>query len=272
MKGKRLIVDTTLRDGEQCPGIVFSMEDKLSLASILDSLNIFEIEAGIPCMGGEEEECVREIVRRKKNALISVWSRMKKEDIVRSVKCKPDIIHMGVPVSYVQIYSKMKKNKSWLQKSLAECLDTAKEAGVDVTVGFEDASRADVGFIINNIKLILDYGFNKIRIADTVGVFTPDRTAKLIHEILDAVNIEIEVHVHNDLGMAVANSVEAAKAGAKYIDCTLLGIGERSGNCNLYDFIFASEGLFQYDINKSEIRKAEKFLSGLIERGFSSGK
>lgn len=266
MKRKKGIVDTTLRDGEQSPYIALRPEDKVKIAGLLDSLKVYEIEAGTPCIGKIERDSIAKIIENRKHSLISVWSRMKKEDVKESVACSPDIIHIGAPVSYVQIYNKLKKNKVWVQKSITECVETALTENVKVTVGFEDASRADIGFMISMAMMLESIGVTTIRLADTVGVLTPGRTHEIVKELHEHTKIPIEIHVHNDLGMAVANSIEGAKAGAEYIDCTLFGIGERSGNCNFYQFIKASEAIFEYDMTKQQICEVEEEVRYLLQR------
>ena len=258
MKEKRHIVDTTLRDGEQSPGIALKIQDKIKIAALLDELGVYEIEAGTPVLSSAEEESIVRIIENKRNAKISVWSRMNMEDVRQSIRCKPDILHIGTPVSYIQIYSKLKKNKGWVIKSVLECVEIAKSQNVDVTVGLEDASRSDIGFLLNIIKELKNAGVNTIRVADTVGVLSPKRTKELIETIKMNSDIRIEMHVHNDLGMAVANSIVGARAGAELIDCTLFGIGERTGNCNLHDFVHACESVFQFAMNNKQIRHVEQ--------------
>ncbi|KAB1438181.1 homocitrate synthase [Candidatus Galacturonibacter soehngenii] len=258
MKEMKHIVDTTLRDGEQSPGIVLRTEDKVKIAKFLDELGVYEIEAGVPCLGAIEEESICKIKENTKQAKISVWSRMRPEDIKKSLVCQPDIIHIGTPVSYIQIYSKLKKNKVWVQKQILECVAIAKSNNVDITVGLEDASRSDIGFVLSLIKELSREGVNTIRLADTVGILTPNRTKEIVETIKENSDVKIEMHVHNDLGMAVANSIIGAKAGADFIDITLFGIGERTGNCNFYDFIKASDSIFEFAMTKKQIREVEK--------------
>lgn len=257
---KKRIVDTTLRDGEQSPGIALTEKDKIELAIMLDEIGVYEIEAGIPVMETESADYITEIKKVCKKSKISLWSRMNQDDIRQAVSWKPDILHIGAPVSYVQIYGKLNKNKTWVQKTLMECIDIAKSAGVEVTVGFEDASRSDEGFMINTAKIIGNMGVNIIRVADTVGILTPHRSAELVEKIYSQVDMEIEFHAHNDLGMGLANSIASAKAGARYIDCTLLGIGERSGNCDLYKFLYATERIFDFGIDKRKVEAVENVL------------
>lgn len=257
MKEIKHIVDTTLRDGEQSPGIALSIEDKVKIAGLLDGIGVYEIEAGVPVISEDEEEGICRIISNKRNAKISVWSRMNQLDVRRSVACKPDILHIGAPVSYVQIYSKLRKNKGWVIKSVLECIDVARSQDVAVTVGLEDASRSDIGFLLSMMKELSRAGVEVVRVADTVGVLTPNRTRDIIRLIKDHSDIKIELHIHNDLGMAVANSIVGAKAGADFIDCTLYGIGERTGNCNMYEFVKASEALFHFPMTKKQIRWLE---------------
>jgi len=251
MKEKKYLIDTTLRDGEQSPGFAFNMEEKVKLALLMDRAGMHQIEAGIPAMGKYEKDTICKIMSNRRRARIATWNRMNKEDIMHSFDCCPDIIHISAPVSYVHIYSKLKKNKVWLQKNLQECVSMALDKGYVVTVGFEDASRADITFIIGIANLLKDMGVESIRFADTVGVLTPSRTYQSIKEIISNTGISIGIHAHNDFGMAVANSLEAAKAGAEYIDTTIFGIGERAGNCDLNKFITAAEQIF--DIRPSRV-------------------
>lgn len=266
MREKRRIVDTTLRDGEQQAGIALRPEEKLEIALLLDAIGVHEIEAGIPSLGAGEISYLKAVMQRKKQAQISVWTRANTEDIKHATCCSPDIIHIGTPISYVQIYTKLKKNKVWVQKNLVDCIELAHNQGMKVTVGFEDASRADMGYIISTARLVSKLGVKLIRIADTVGVLTPTRTRGMVQELMNQVDIDIEIHVHNDLGMAVANSIEGLKAGAMYTDCTLGGIGERAGNCNFYDLVHATERYFDFGINKNHIKKVEHRLEQILSR------
>jgi homocitrate synthase NifV len=264
MKQKRKLVDTTLRDGEQSPGFALTMEQKIQVADILDKAGVDQIEAGIPAVGPYEQETIREIVRRKHNSKISVWCRMNKEEISIASSCGPDIVHIGVPVSYVQIYSKLHRNKNWLVKTMLSCVEHALSQNVEVTVGFEDASRADPTFLITLCEKLSLHGIKRIRFADTVGVLSPSRTFQAIHEFIRYTDMAIEIHAHNDLGMSVANSIAAAKAGALYIDTTIFGIGERSGNCSMSQFVRACEPLFSICPTRSAVREIEKKTKDIL--------
>lgn len=240
-KDEIYIVDTTLRDGEQSAGRAFSIDEKIEIAKYMDENNIYQIEAGIPAMGDLEKECIKRILDVRKNSLISTWNRMHKNDILNSIDCKPDIIHISVPTSDIQIYSNLGRDKIWIEENLRECVYLAKDKGYEVTIGFEDASRADINYLINLCEIVKEFDVKRIRYADTVGILMPSTVSKAVKEIIDTTGIEVEIHAHNDFGMAIPISLEAVKSGAKYVDCTLDGIGERAGNCNLQEFIRISD-------------------------------
>lgn len=265
MKVKKYIVDTTLRDGEQSAGIAFNPEDKIRMAKLMDDIGIYQIEAGIPAIGSIEKNAILKIMENKKNAVISVWNRMNKVDIQHSIECNADIIHISAPVSYVQIYSKLRKNKQWLRNTLLDCVEFALGKGAKVTVGFEDSSRADISFVTSLAMMLKELGVSYIRYADTVGVMTPHAIADVTRSIIRYSEMDIQIHVHNDFGMAVANSLEAAKNGAKYIDCTILGIGERAGNCDFIKFLKASESIFDCGISKKMALEVQKEVYGIIK-------
>lgn len=235
------IVDTTLRDGEQSAGLAFSIDEKVEIAKYMDENNIYQIEAGIPAMGDLEKEAIKRILYNRKKSLISTWNRMNIEDIKHSIICNPDIIHISVPTSDIQIYSNLGKDKAWVEKNLVECVYFAKDKGYEVTIGFEDASRADVNYLINLCEILNKFEVKRIRYADTVGILMPSTTGETIKTIINNTDMEVEIHAHNDFGMAIPISLEAVKCGAKYVDCTLNGIGERAGNCDLQEFIRISD-------------------------------
>lgn len=262
------VIDTTLRDGEQKAGIAFSIEDKVQISKYLNSMNIYQIEAGIPAMGGAEKESIKEIVSLRLKSKISTWNRMSIKDIDQSMECGVDIIHISVPASNIQIESKLGKNKNWIINNLIKCIDYVENAGYEITVGLEDASRADEDFLIELCKICLSRGVKAVRYADTVGIMYPRKFYDNISKIRQKAPIEIEIHAHNDLGMAVANSIAAVEGGAKYIDCTISGIGERAGNCNYRQFInalFKTTGESLFSKNEEDISECEKYIKNILD-------
>ncbi|MBC2582420.1 homocitrate synthase [Clostridium sp. DJ247] len=264
------IVDTTLRDGEQKAGVALSINDKVEIAKIISDMGIFQIEAGIAAMGGDEKKSLEKIVELNLNSKISSWNRMSTKDIQHSIDCGVDIVHISIPSSDIQIKSKLAKDRLWVIDNIKKSVSYAKEKDCEVTVGLEDASRADMDFIIELCRIVSDLGVKRVRYADTVGILYPRNIFKQVTKIREQVPVEIEIHVHNDLGMAVANSVASISAGAEYIDCTIGGIGERAGNCNYTKFIEVLEGFEQIKVSKEDranLYKLEEYIMNIIKYG-----
>lgn len=256
MKRNINIVDTTLRDGEQSAGKAFTMEQKLKIAKYLDNNGIYQIECGIPAMGFMEQEIIKAIKSETKNSLISTWNRLNINDIKASIDCDPDIIHISAPVSDLQIYQNLNRDKKWIQDNLIRCIYYIKERGYDVTVGLEDASRADINYIIELSILLEKLGVSRIRYSDTVGILSLKKIKNVINKIRENCNLKLEIHAHNDFGMAIGISLEAVKNGVEFVNCTLDGIGERTGNCNLQEFLKTSKNLgYNYEMNYDEFIK-----------------
>jgi homocitrate synthase NifV len=245
------IVDTTLRDGEQRAGLAFSKEEKIACAVLMDEAGIDQIEAGIPAMCRQEKETIRAIIEHCGHAKIAAWNRMNESDIRVSLAIMPDIIHIGVPVSDIQIGEKLHKTREFVLESMKRCVGLAQSRGSEVTLGFEDASRADISFMRGLITAARQMGVLRIRYADTVGIVHPLKVARDI-SLLRASGVAVECHMHNDLGMAVANSMEAAKSGSAFINTTFFGIGERAGNCDFRKFVFAAKDKFTFGFRAGE--------------------
>lgn len=261
------IVDTTLRDGEQMAGVALGIEDKIQIAKKLDALGIYQIEAGIPAMGEEEKKCIRGLLELGLTSKISAWNRMVVRDLQESMELKPDIVHFSVPSSDIQIEHKLKKDRNWVLENMQRCIYTVKERGFELTVGFEDASRADFPFLLELIAAARKEGVDRVRYADTVGILYRQRIFDEITAIASNGGRGLEIHAHNDLGMAVANSVSAALAGAEYIDCTVGGTGERAGNCSYVHFLKAAKGLLGAfgNIDLAYAEAEEKEIMGIFK-------
>ncbi len=231
------IVDTTLRDGEQAPGVAFTLEEKVEIAKALDEAGVHCIEAGIPAMGGEELESIKEIVRLNLNAEIIAWNRGNIDDIKASVECNVDRVHISLPVSDVHIDHKLRKSRNWVLKKLKESIDFARSFGMKVSVGAEDATRADWEFFITFVEECNRLGVERLRYCDTIGILDPMTSHNNIAELRTYTDMELEIHTHNDFGMATANAFTAVQAGAKFVDTTVLGLGERAGNAALEELV-----------------------------------
>jgi homocitrate synthase NifV len=259
-------VDSTLRDGEQAPGVCFSAEQKLKIAALLDSYGVCQIEAGVPAASKHEKRIIAKIIKKRKKAVISTWARLVPSDIQHAIDVRPDIIHISVPVSHFHIYQKLRKDKDWIVGQLHTCLDLIGKNDIPISVGFEDAFRSETEFMMTVAGILPDFGVKRIRLADTVGIASPSlcRTlVKTISEKLDG-KAELGIHAHNDLGMAVANTIDSAKAGCLYADVTVGGIGERAGNCDLAQLVHASPHLFDWGITVDDAKKLQKEIFKIL--------
>lgn len=265
MKDKKRLVDTTLRDGEQSPFVNLSGEEKIYIAGMLDRIGVYQIEAGIPAIGISEQRTLSKIIENKKNARISVWSRLHPDDVRKSIECHPDVIHVSIPVSYLHIYTKLGKNKSWIYKRLGEVLDIMAPSGCKLSVGFEDVSRADLAFLIKLLSKLESFGTEMVRLADTVGISAPFMIREMVGTVRGFTTIPIEIHAHNDLGMAVANTAEAMKSGALYADTTILGVGERSGNCNMTGLLKLVSPMFDMGVETQDAIGVQEEFGNILQ-------
>lgn len=250
------IVDTTLRDGEQTAGVVFANREKVRIARLLDEMGVHQIEAGIPVMGGDEKEAVRAICKSGLKASIMGWNRPVIKDIEASIDCGVDAVAISISTSDIHIKHKLDTTRQWVLEQMALATRFAKEEGMQISVNAEDASRSDTNFLIEFARAAKEAGADRLRYCDTVGIMEPFTIYDRIKEIRDAVDLDIEMHTHNDFGMATANALAGVKAGARYIGVTVMGLGERAGNAALEEVLMALKHLYDIDLNF----KTEMFL------------
>jgi homocitrate synthase NifV len=257
---KLKIVDTTMRDGEQMAGKALKTDQKIMIAKLLDGIGIYQIEAGIPAMGGDEKKSVERIASLGLKSRISSWNRLNTADIALSIECGVDNIHLSVPSSDIQITYKLKKSREWVIDNLHRCVSFCRDKGFPVTIGLEDASRADRDFIFLLLDHAVSEGVQVVRYADTVGILNRRKIFEELTAIKSKYDIQIEMHAHNDFGLAVPNSVAAVQAGAEFVSCTAGGIGERAGNCNLLEFARAAVKFIKQcnDFDLERIKEVQK--------------
>jgi homocitrate synthase NifV len=259
-----LINDTTLRDGEQAAGVAFNLQEKLAIARLLDQMGIPEIEVGIPIMGGEEAEAIKAIGQAGLKAKLIGWNRCTIADLEASLDCGLQHVHISVPVADRQIALKFRNDRGGMLKQLKTCMEFAKSHHLWVSVGGEDSSRADASFLREVILCAQAWGAERFRYCDTVGKLDPFSTYDRIKELTDHLPIPIEMHTHNDLGLATANALAGIKAGARSVNTTVNGIGERAGNAALEEVVIALKEVYGIKLNI----KTERFweLSQLVNQ------
>ena len=233
------IVDTTLRDGEQAPGLVFSKQEKLSIARALAEAGVAEIEVGTPAMGEEEVQAIRAVVRLRLPSRLTAWCRATTSDLEAAARSGVDAVHVSLPASNLHLRG-LKKSKSWVLDQMASIVEHARRDFDFVSIGMQDASRANPSFLARAAKAAGRIGVDRFRIADTVGVWAPFHVHASLSELHEAVpDLPLGFHGHNDLGMATANTLAAVMAGANSVDVTVNGLGERAGNAALEEVVMA---------------------------------
>lgn len=242
------MVDTTLRDGEQTAGVVFSNDEKVRIAVYLDQIGIDQIEAGIPVMGGFEKDCIKEIVRLGLKASIMAWNRAVISDIKESLTCGVDAVAISISTSDIHIEHKLQTTREDVLHRMADAVKFAKDKGLYVSVNAEDASRSDLEYLTEFALIAKHAGADRLRYCDTVGILDPMKTFRYIKTLRDAVGLDIEMHTHNDFGMATANSLAGIYAGANHVGVTVNGLGERAGNASLQEVVMAIKHLMKIGV------------------------
>jgi len=233
-----MIDDTTLRDGEQTAGVVFSRREKIAIARMLDAMGVHELECGIPAMGEDERGAIRALVDLGLSARLITWNRAVISDIQASIECGVGAVDISLSVSDQMIAHKIRKSRDWVKEQLKTSLGFAKERGLYVSVGGEDSSRADLSFLAELMEITRSMGGDRFRFCDTLGILDPFTMYEKVKSLRTAVpDLDIEVHTHNDLGMATANAIAGIKAGARFVNTTVNGLGERAGNAALEEVV-----------------------------------
>lgn len=243
------IVDTTLRDGEQTAGVVFANHEKVMIAQMLSDLGINQLEVGIPAMGGDEKDTIKAICKRNLKPSIMSWNRAVIKDIEQSIDCGVDAVAISLSVSDIHIKNKLKTSREWVIENMVKSVEYAKQNGLYVSVNGEDSSRADLDFLTEFIEAAKDAGADRFRYCDTVGVMEPFTIRKNIETLYKRTEFDIEMHTHNDFGMATANALAGVLGGANYIGVTVNGLGERAGNAALEEVLMSLKCVYGYGVN-----------------------
>ena len=276
MSERIVIFDTTLRDGEQSPGCSMNLEEKVRMARQLDALGVDVIEAGFPMASDDDFRAVHTVAREVRRPVVAALARTTRDDIERAwraieVAARPRL-HTFVATSDLHMQHKLRRTRQEVLDMAVEAVRLAKSFTPDVEFSAEDATRSDLDFLCAVVAAALDAGATTINIPDTVGYTVPSEFTRIIRALRERVPATagaiLSVHCHNDLGLAVANSVAAVEAGARQVECTVNGIGERAGNASLEEIVMAFYVRrdilpFTTGVATTEIYKASQLLSGI---------
>ena len=269
MKG---IIDTTLREGEQTPHIYFNLTEKLRIIALLIEAGVDEIELGFAVQNPEIKELIQKAGNLAGCAKFALWCRCLPKDIEETLALSPDVLAISVPVSDMHIEHKLKRNRAYVKKMVREGLRQARDkTACYLSLGLEDASRADIDFVEEISSLAITEGVNRIRFADTVGVMDPVSMFRIVTRLKEQFSVDIGVHTHNDFGMATANALTALEAGADFADVTINGLGERAGIAALEEvaaFLVKRGGISRYRLKY--IAKLARYVARVTQNALSS--
>ncbi len=243
-----ILYDSTLRDGEQMPGISFTPEQKLQIARKLDAIGIPEIEAGFPAVSEEECKTVKKISQEELSAKILVLSRLTQSDIDAARKADADVVLLFIATSPLHLQHKLHCTQEDIKTRAEQAICYAKDHGISPSFSSEDSTRTPLSFLKELMQLACDCGATRIGLTDTVGCATPQAIQYLFSEIQQQVSVPMSAHLHNDFGLGVINAISALSAGATHCCVTVNGWGERAGNVPLEQLVMALQVLYDYDV------------------------
>jgi D-citramalate synthase len=262
--GRVRFLDTTLRDGEQTPGVSLALDEKLEIARGLDALGVQVIEAGSAMTSEGERQSIKAISASGLSAEICSYVRALTADVDTALSCDVDSVHLVVPVSDLHIECKLKSDRKTVIEKAVNVTEYAKDHGLIVELSGEDASRADQDYLVSLYKAGIEAGADRLAFCDTVGVLVPEMTEQIFHN-LSGLSKPISIHCHNDFGMATANTIAALRTGASQAHVTVNGIGERAGNASLEEVVMILESLYKIDtgIKCQDIYQLSRLVSRL---------
>lgn len=269
------LVDTTLRDGEQAVGVIFTRWEKRQIATLLAEIGVQAIEAGFPALGAEEKECVTAItganIRLKGNGEpleVNAFARARREDVRDAAECDVHGVVISISTSDIHIERKFRRSREWVLEQVQEAADEAQRHGLPFTVSAEDASRTDPSFLVEYYQLAESLGARGVRYCDSLGVEDPYTTYRRVKLIRQDMDLPMEMHMHNDFGMATANVLAGIRAGANSVVASIGGLGERTGNSPLEEVVMALKHLYglPLDVDTSRFREVAEYVAKASQR------
>ncbi|MFF4183029.1 hypothetical protein ACFYZ9_07555 [Streptomyces sp. NPDC001691] len=258
-----ILEDTTLRDGEQTPGVAFSKETKTKILDALIAAGVTSVEIGIPAMGGEELDFIKSCVDRQDEARLVVWHRGVREDVERSIDMGFKAVHIGLPTSAGHLKASVRKDRTWLLATATDLIKMAKDRGAYVSISAEDIARTEISFLQEYAGVVHEAGADRLRLSDTVGLLGPEAYGERVAAVGAAAPIDTQCHAHNDFGLATANTIAGLKAGARYFHVTVNAIGERAGMADLAQVVVALKKLYDRDlgIDMTKLKDLSRLVS-----------
>lgn len=268
------LLDTTLRDGEQAVGVIFSPREKKAIAALLAAIGIPALEAGYPALGPEEKACIRAVVDSQitlKNGdplFVYAFARARVEDVQDAAECGVAGVVISISTSASHLERKFQANQDWALEQITKAAESAKNLGLKFTISAEDASRTDLAFLIEFYQKAGELGADMVRYCDSLGIEDPYTTYRRIKILLDEIDLPLEMHMHNDLGMATANALAGVRAGAKGVIGSIGGLGERTGNSAIEEIVMALKHLYDVDleIDTSRFREVAEYVAQASQR------
>ena len=267
-------MDITLRDGEQAVGVIFTRREKVQIANMLASIGVEAIEAGFPALGTEEKASIKAVADAAPTLpsgeplKVYAFSRMRREDVRDAAECGVYGVVLSISTSDVQIERKLHQSQAWVLAQMEAAVDEAKQHGLHFIVSAEDASRTELDFLTQYYRQAEALGAEMVRYCDSLGINDPFNMYRRMQKLRAELNVLVQMHTHNDFGMATANVLAAFRAGAQAVAASIGGLGERSGNSPLEEVVMALKHLYgvDLDIDTTRFREVAEYVAGASQR------
>ncbi len=262
------LIDVTLRDGEQTVGVVFAQREKVRIATLLAEIGVPALEAGYPILGTMEQDCIRAVVDQNLGVDVKAFCRARPEDVRAAAECGVNAVVLSISTSDEHVQKKFRQSQQWVLDQVVAAAEEAKKLGLRFTVSAEDASRTSLGFLKQYYRQAESLGAETIRYCDTLGVCEPLECFRRIQEVISFTNLPLEMHMHNDFGMATANALAGVRAGADIVAVSVGGLGERTGNSPLEEVVMALKVVYGVDlgVDTTRFREMAEYVSEASSR------